>query len=86
MNNKGNDLATNSDNLYQANNLGSCVDITLTEEDFERNINDQREVTVEAINESYDGLSITGTYTVNLLYMYGNFYKVILKNFAVYLI
>ena len=72
MNNKGNDLATNSDNLYQANNLGSCVDITLTEEDFERNINNQREITVEAINESYDGLSMTGTtgqiFTYNIRY------------------
>ena len=60
LNNKGNDLATNSDNLYQANNLGTCVDITLTDEDFNRNADDHREVEVEAINEGFDGLSMTG--------------------------
>ena len=31
MNNKGNDLATDSDNLYQNNNLGDCFNMDLSE-------------------------------------------------------
>ena len=31
LNNKGNDLATDSDNLYQNNNLGDCFNMDLSE-------------------------------------------------------
>ena len=31
LNNKGNDLATNSDNLYRNNNLGDCFNMDLSE-------------------------------------------------------
>ncbi len=59
LDNKHNDFMTNSDNVFQANTLGECFQMRVSEDDLKLDVNRRPYVDLEAINEGSDGLSMS---------------------------
>lgn len=67
LDNKHNDFKINSDNTYQANTLGDCFHLALDEEDLLTDVNGLKYVSLDAINEGSDGLTMTAVeFYINL--------------------